>query len=523
MTNMELAGKVIQELVYTGVREFVLCAGARNSPLVYILEENKDLKVYSFFEERSAAFFALGRIASTRRPVAIITTSGTAVAELLPAAVEGTYSSLPLIMVTADRPKHYRGTGAPQTIEQVGIFSYYNEVALDIDAENSHVSFKSLSWKKPIHVNVCFEEPLIDGPVPKIDFPGHSERTKLPGQLPLGTLKEMENFLNSHKPLVMVGILPEKAYGTVLDFLKQYKAPVYCEGISSLRGHPDIKDIEIRSGEQMIHRVLKSQLCDSILRIGGVPTTRVWRDLEDKYKDIPVFSVSFNHYTGLSRPVQHVNSLDLLSQVEFSNPQRENIKLNIEDSSRAETVRGLLMKYPDSEQGMIYALSQKMKGGSIYLGNSLPIREWDSCSSHDAIPLRVAANRGANGIDGQLSTFLGWAHPEAENWCLVGDLTALYDLSSLWATSQLDARKLRIVVINNGGGQIFSRMFKKEIFVNKHQISFESWAKMWNWSYQKWHNIPVNTQLDDHQIIELTPNWEQTQEFWKEYESLWKE
>ncbi|HEY1079903.1 MAG TPA: 2-succinyl-5-enolpyruvyl-6-hydroxy-3-cyclohexene-1-carboxylic-acid synthase [Bdellovibrio sp.] len=522
MTNMELAGKVIQELVNTGVREFVLCAGARNSPLVHILDDNKNLKVYSFFEERSAAFFALGRIASTRRPVAIITTSGTAVAELLPAAVEGTYSSLPLIMVTADRPKHYRGTGAPQAIEQVGIFSYYNEVALDIDAENSHVSFKSLSWKKPIHVNVCFEEPLIDGPIPHITS-GDSERTKLPGQLPRGTLKEMEDFLNSHKPLVMVGILPEKAYGTVLDFLKQYKAPVYCEGISSLRGHPDIKDIEIRSGEHMVHRVLKSQLCDSILRIGGVPTARVWRDLEDKYKDIPVFSVSFNHFTGLSRPVQHVNSLDLLSQVEFSNPLSENIKLNIEDDSRAETMRQLLAKYPQSEQGMIYALSKKMKGGSIYLGNSLPIREWDSCSSHDAMPLRVAANRGANGIDGQISTFLGWAHTEAENWCLIGDLTAMYDLSSLWATTQIDAKKLRIVVINNGGGQIFSRMFKKDIFLNRHQISFEGWAAMWKWAYQKWEQIPATPEMQDHQIIELCPNEEQTQAFWKEYELLWRE
>lgn len=522
MTNMELAGKVIQELVNTGVREFILCAGARNSPLVHILDENKNLKVYSFFEERSAAFFGLGRIASTRRPVAIITTSGTAVAELLPAAVEGTYSSLPLIMVTADRPKHYRGTGAPQTIEQVGIFSYYNEVALDLDAENSHVSFKSLSWKKPIHVNVCFEEPLLDGPIPKIEFT-IAERTKLPQQLPLGTLKEMESFLDSHHPLVIVGILPEKAYGTVLEFLRQYRAPVYCEGISSLRGHPDLKDIEIRSGEKMIHRVLESKICDSILRIGGIPTTRVWRDLEDKYKDVPVFSVSFNHYTGLSRPALHCNSLDLLSQVEFSFPHRENTQLNLEDRSRAAKERALLEKYPQSEQGLIYSLSKKMKGASLYLGNSLPIREWDTCSSHDAMPLRVAANRGANGIDGQLSTFLGWAHPETENWCLVGDLTAMYDLTSLWVTSQLEARKFRLVVINNGGGQIFSRMFNKDIFVNKHHISFKSWANMWDWAYTEWHHIPEIMDLADHQIIELKPDEEQTQEFLKEYESLWKE
>lgn len=523
MTNMELAAKIIQELVDTGVREFVLCAGARNSPLVHILDEMKDLKVYTFFEERSAAFFALGRIASSRRPVAIFTTSGTAAAELLPAAVEGTYSSLPLIMVTADRPKHYRGTGAPQAIEQVGIYSYYNEVALDLDAENSHISLKSLSWKKPIHVNVSFEEPLIDGPVPQIKISSLAERTKLPGQTPLGALQEMETFLNSNKPLVIVGILPEKAHGTVLDFLKQYKAPVYAEGISSLRGHPELQDILIQSGEQMIHRILKAGECDAILRIGGIPTVRLWRDLEDKYKKIPVLSVSFNHYTGLSRETQHVNSLDLLSQVEFNSKHHENAKLNFDDAKKATQIRSLLEKYPESEQGLIYLLSKKMNKGSVYLGNSLPIREWDSCADQKSPPLRVAANRGANGIDGQISTFMGWAHAETENWCLVGDLTTMYDLSALWVTSQVDAQKFRIVIINNGGGQIFSRMFKKEIFINKHQISFESWAKMWNWSYQQWHNIPVTTDLADKQIIELLPNAEQTQEFWKELEALWKE
>lgn len=524
MTNMELAGKIIQELVNTGVRDFVLCAGARNSPLVHILDEYKDrLNVYSFFEERSGAFFALGRIAGSRKPVAIITTSGTAVAELLPAAVEGTYSSLPLIMITADRPQSYRGSGAPQTIEQVGIFSYYNEVALDLNAENSHLSFKSLSWKKPIHVNVCFEEPLIDGPVPEISIPAHSVRTRLPGQLPLGTLREMEDFLNSHKPLVILSILPQKAHLTVMEFLKQYKAPVYAEGISGLRGHPELEDVELRSGEKIIHRIIRSGECDSILRIGGVPTTRFWRDLEEKYKELPVFSVSFNHFTGLSRPAQHCHSLDLLSQVEFSYPHRENIKVNIEDSSRAQTLREVLERYPTSEQGLIYFLSKKLAGVSLYLGNSLPIREWDASADHGFPPGRVAASRGANGIDGQISTFLGWAQPGAENWCVVGDLTAMYDLAGLWITPQLENQKLRIVVINNGGGQIFSKMFGKDIFINKHQISFESWAKMWNWSYQKWHEIPEQPTLADHQIIEICPNWDQTQRFQKEFEDLWQE
>src|SRR5690606_18835449 len=100
MTNIDLASKVLQGLIASGIHEFCLCAGACNSPFVHILDENKHIKVYSFFEERSASFFALGRMARTQRPMAVITTSGTAVAELLPAVVEATYSSLPLVVVT---------------------------------------------------------------------------------------------------------------------------------------------------------------------------------------------------------------------------------------------------------------------------------------------------------------------------------------------------------------------------------------------------------------------------------------
>lgn len=521
MKNVELAAEIIQELVNSGVEEFVVCAGARNSPFVYVLDENPHLKVYSFFEERSAGFFALGRIASLRRPVAVFTTSGTAVAELVAPAVEGTYSSLPLVMVTADRPKEYRGTGSPQAIEQVGLFSYYTEVTLDLDTDNSHLSLKSLSWKKPIHINVCFNEPLIDGSIPKIT-PRSKERTRFPGQMSMDALKGIESFLDEHNPVVIVGILPEKAYGTVLDFLRNYKAPVYCEGISSLRGHPDLKGVELRAGEQMVPRLVDSGICDSVLRIGGVPTLRFWRDLEGKYKDLPVFSVGFNHFTGLSRGVTHVSSLEILSQVEFERKPELDARATFEDEKMASATRVLLKKYPRSEQGMIYALSHLTHGGSVYLGNSLPVRYWDSSSSHDCLPRRVAGNRGANGIDGQISTFLGWAHENDNNWCIVGDLTVMYDLSSLWVTSQIQTSKLKIVIINNGGGKIFQRMFKKDIFLNKHNICFQSFAKLWSWDYQEWSEVPAQPQLSDRQVLELKPDSQQTEDFWKEYELLWK-
>ena len=162
MTNFDLAEKIFEFLRQSLVETIVVCAGARNAPLVMSLTKT-NFRIIPFYEERSAAFFALGLIKNSGRPVAVLTTSGTAVAEILPAAIEATYQGLPLIIVSADRPKAYRQSGAPQSIEQVGIFSKYSEAIYDFDvySENFHFDW---SFRKPIHLNVCFDEPLIDQP-----------------------------------------------------------------------------------------------------------------------------------------------------------------------------------------------------------------------------------------------------------------------------------------------------------------------------------------------------------------------
>ena len=148
MTNVSAARELVTKLRGCGVAEFCVCAGSRNAPLLFALEQSK---LYSFVDERSAAFFALGRIKLRGVPIAVVTTSGTAAAELLPATIEAYYSGLPLVLVTADRPARYRGTGAPQSIEQVGLFGPY--AASD---------FETWALDRPLHVNIEFEEPLID-------------------------------------------------------------------------------------------------------------------------------------------------------------------------------------------------------------------------------------------------------------------------------------------------------------------------------------------------------------------------
>lgn len=167
MDNIDSARRLIEAVRRLGARDFCVCAGSRNSPLLAVLgsavisspsaplragfvEGSPDLQLFSFVDERSAAFFAIGRSKLHGAPVAVVTTSGTAAAELLPATIEAHYSGIPLILITADRPARFRGTGAPQSIEQIGLFGVYAETAL-----------QSWSGKRPLHINIEFDEPLL--------------------------------------------------------------------------------------------------------------------------------------------------------------------------------------------------------------------------------------------------------------------------------------------------------------------------------------------------------------------------
>jgi 2-succinyl-5-enolpyruvyl-6-hydroxy-3-cyclohexene-1-carboxylate synthase len=149
MGNVERAARLIGEVRAAGANEFCVCAGSRNAPVLAALGDS-DARLFSFVDERSATFFALGRSKQHGNPVAVVTTSGTAVAEMLPAAIEAYYSGVPLILISADRPARFRGTGAPQSIEQVGIFGVYAETSLE-----------SWSRVRPLHLNIEFDEPLL--------------------------------------------------------------------------------------------------------------------------------------------------------------------------------------------------------------------------------------------------------------------------------------------------------------------------------------------------------------------------
>jgi 2-succinyl-5-enolpyruvyl-6-hydroxy-3-cyclohexene-1-carboxylate synthase len=493
MDSVERAASLIAEVRAAGVQEFCVCAGSRNAPLLAVLGAS-DARLFSFVDERSAAFFALGRIKLHGSPVAVVTTSGTAVAEMLPAAIEAFYSGLPLVLISADRPARFRGTGAPQSIEQIGIFGVYAETSLG-------------GWSRirPLHLNVELEEmgeaprgaPASSRPLRRHLAGPDSSRETLPG----GSQRSGRLEGGAPRPLVILGALAERHRDRVRTFVQTLNAPTYAEPLSGLREDPSLP--LITAGERMIARAR----FDSVIRIGNVPTLRFWRDLETL--DLPVTHFSDLPFPGLTRG--EVHPIDELPST--TRRLDDSTTLFTEDHAIRARVEAILDHEPTSELSMLRALSRELPDGArIYLGNSLPIREWDLAATREPRGFTYEANRGANGIDGQLSTFLGWCAPDRANVCVVGDLTAIYDLGAPWIAPQLDA-PFRIVIINNGGGRIFGRVaslraldpaLRERIIENVHGIRFDDWVRMWN--------------ID---VTELRPDEEASRRVWARYDELW--
>lgn len=464
MADLDRPSRLIAAVRAAGADEFCVCAGSRNSPLLAVLGAS-DARLYSFVDERSAAFFAIGRAKLHGKPVAIVTTSGTAAAELLPAAIEAFYAGIPLVLITADRPARYRGTGAPQAIEQVGLFGVYAETSLE-----------TWSRRRPLHLNVELEELGATAP-------------------PVRTVA-----MRGDKPLIVIGGLAEQHRQRVREFVRRANAPTYAEALSGLREDPALP--LITAGERMIARAT----FDHVIRIGNVPALRFWRDLDER--DTPVVHFSELPFPGLTRG--EVHPIDALPDLQGERDE----DFFARDREQAARFARILDDEPESELAMIRALSRELADDTrVYLGNSLPIREWDLAASREPRGFAYDANRGANGIDGQLSTFLGWADPSRDNVCLLGDLTTLYDLNAPWIVPHLGHARFRIVVVNNGGGRIFGRVaalraldpaLRERIIENAHELRFEAWASMFGIG-----------------ITELRPDAEASKRVWQRYDALW--
>lgn len=524
--GMALASAVVASLLQAGVGEVVVCAGARNAALIAVLAKTAALRLWSFPEERSAAFFALGRVLALERPVAVLTTSGTAVAELLPAVIEAFYQSLPLVLVTADRPRSFRGTGAPQAIEQTGIFTSYVAACGDVASLDELAAFARTlaAWdlRRPVQLNVCLEEPSATALARVRSL--EAEPSPVPA-MPRAEARVVTEFLadTASGPLVaVVAALPASEQVAVADFLRRLGGPVIAEATSGLREHPELASQLIHGGETALARLPAGR----VLRLGAVPSSRWWRDLE-KLPAVRVLSLTPSGFPGLARPsaVSGFPDWDRVVIPSGRAPQASSLAGQEQSSTALATV---LSAHPRSEPALIHALSSFIARDSlVFLGNSLPIREWNTFATTADRGLRCHANRGANGIDGCVSTFLGLAADETESTAVIGDLTALYDLAALWITPSLPTARRRLVVINNGGGRIFSRVdalrglppTPRRLMENPHTLCFRAWADMFGWDYTL-ATTPQDIgsameRPDPRLLIEVVPDGAQTDAVWQ--------
>lgn len=508
--NTHIIRSLLTALARMGVAEVCVAAGARNAPIVAALTESEGVKLWNFFEERCAGFFAIGRILADRAPVAVLTTSGTAAAEVLPAVIEAHYQGLPLVVITADRPRRFRGTGAPQAIEQKDLFGPYVSNCLDVEIGVS-LSWPTRIGPRPFHINICLDEPLavnLNG----IDFLAHpGPAAPKPPTPPIFTLA-------SEPAAVIASGMTKAEAEAAAPVLAKLGLPIFAEATSNLwgkwPGRPGLDHllhIASESAFQSLH-------VKHVLRIGGVPSSRWWRDLET-HPEIHVTNVSRLPFPGMARPdkVQTLPWSALNSLAGFHLPPAA-------QSGGTADIQAHLSDQPLSEPAWMRELAMHIPAGArVFLGNSLPIREFNLGISSIHPEVEFFANRGANGIDGLVSTWLGVSAIIRESWLIVGDLSALYDLAAPWIMPQLPQGNRRLVVINNGGGKIFARVASlkslsrqaRHIIENCHRVTFAPWAEMWGLAYvQVTHPDQLEDLPDGPVLIEIIPDANQTDAFY---------
>jgi len=519
--NRAMAWEILAALHRAGVRTLCVCPGARNAPLVLAAEAAAPrFDLVSFFEERSAGFFALGRARRDGRAVAVITTSGTAAAELLPAMLEAIHGGWPLIAVTADRPRRLRGTGAPQTIDQPGLFTACHIPVIDIDEPGQF----GILPPGPVHLNVCFDEPLVDDePLVTPADETHADPSSETWMDESEVLEAWEDFFaRVRNPLVMVSSLTKDEACDVAPWLASLSSPIYLEAVSQLRGHSNLQEFGLHAGERILLTAECREACDGFLRIGGVPTPRLWRELDTDKR--PVLHIARANFCGLARrsPLIPLTSFRRLSS-DNAPPGGDNGALLARDRSCAAALLAFLDEEPCSETSLVRAASNHFASDTrIMLGNSLPLREWDLAAPREAEDRIFFANRGVNGIDGLVSTTLGLAGQGRPTAALLGDLSALYDLAGLWPAAQLDGTDITIAVVNNGGGKIFDRMFGRRAFLNAHELRLHGWAEMFGWHYGIVRHPQDPWPQGRPRLVEIIPDPQATARLAENYESLWR-
>lgn len=505
MTDVVALRAFVDELVQAGLSDAIVCPGSRSTPLALALRAHPGMRVRVLLDERSAGFFAIGLARASGAPVAVLTTSGTAAANLLPAAVEASLARVPLVLLTADRPPELRDRGAPQAIDQTRLFGshvrWFAELPLLDGTSEVRRHVRGVAGRAvatavagpagPVHLNLPFREPLVPdaGLVP----PEAAESLvdpSAPGGHPFAAVAAGPRLLapdvldglasrlaGARRGLLVAG--PQEDPGLPAAIARMAAAtgwPILADPLSGVRcgAHDRTRvlarsDFLLRPGPWVdAHRP------DVVVRFGAQPISKpylqalqAWEpdhavvDGDGGWREAALLRTTFVHADAAWTAAALASRLagDAPSELATDGWLSEWLVADRAADAAARAWLDATRARGEAFEGLPFAMLGDLlpDGALLWAGNSMPVRDLDAWLPSTDRAIRVLANRGANGIDGVVSTALGSAAaPGAGPVALVvGDLSFLHDLNALVA-ARLHGLAATIVLVANDGGGIFS-------------------------------------------------------------------
>ncbi|XFA73942.1 2-succinyl-5-enolpyruvyl-6-hydroxy-3-cyclohexene-1-carboxylic-acid synthase [Thermosynechococcaceae cyanobacterium Okahandja] len=514
--NVFWASLLFETLHCLGLQTVVVCPGSRSGPLAVAAAAHPGLEAIPILDERSAAFFALGLAQQQGNPVALACTSGTAAANVYPAIIEASLSHLPLMVLTADRPPELRACQAGQTIDQVHLYGRYvrefRELRLpDLALLNYLRQTLSHCWHRchwpdpgPVHLNLPFGEPLapvVDATfiAPNLQEQDFSRLLRPPAPILTTPTLPWSEWQNQPRGLIIAGpshTAHPHAYGAAIARLSAYLHwPILADALSPLRhwGCPHViahYDLLLRSPQ--IQAALRPNV---VLQLGPLPTSKPLREWLQQ-SDPLIWCL--DPVADNNNPL-HGRSVTLAIDPAMVVPPADPVSVPTSyleqwRSLDNEVAQALAMTLDPidwrCDAKLVHRLSQWLPADTaVFVASSMPVRDVESVWPRSDRRYRFYFNRGANGIDGTLSSALGSAHRGQPTVLLTGDLACLHDTNGWLITPEFHG-SLLVLLINNHGGGIFEHLpiqgFEppfERFFATPQMVSFGSLAAAYDLPY----------------------------------------
>jgi 2-succinyl-5-enolpyruvyl-6-hydroxy-3-cyclohexene-1-carboxylate synthase len=534
-TNTVWASILVETLHRLGLTTAIISPGSRSTPLTFAFAQHPNIESIPVLDERSAAFFALGIAKKLGLPTALVCTSGTAGAHYYPAIIEARESRVPLLILTADRPPELRNCHAGQTIDQVKLYGNYPTWESELATPSLELQLlfylrQTLiyAWERSqrpipgaVHLNCPFRDPLI--PVPQAaaleleaTFPSDFFSTVSPEQPVNSTLNlnpYLEKWQSCKQGLIIAGVAqpqsPQLYSQAVAKLSKYLNWPVLAEGLSPVRNYAEINPNLISTYDLILRNSKYAQKLshNTIIKVGDLPTSKQLRTwLEKLSPQTYIIDPTYQNLNSLHNSAIHLRYSieqisESLSNLKPPNTNKNYLKLwqDAEAVVRGEIKREMTSFEVLTEPKVSWLLPQILPPQTpIFISNSMPVRDVEFFWMPNALEIKPFFNRGANGIEGTLSTALGIAHHQQSSVLLTGDLALLHDTNGFLLRNKFIGH-LTILLINNNGGGIFELLPIAEynppfedFFATPQHIDFAQLCKTYSVDYQKiqtWHQL----------------------------------